>query len=168
MLCTQERTKLKIKFYIALTTLVLLANGCSSTQNEVEYPNLGVSYDALKVPELSQMNRFPARYPAKAVVKNVEGCATIEYVITPTFDVSDVKVISSTQDYFAESAKNVIQKWEWSQLPKGVLNLPFKTQTRFEFCLDQPNSPCSSRALSNECPGEDVVYSIGSFVRMEG
>ena len=42
-------------------------------------------------------------------MKSIEGCATIEYVITPQNEVKDINVVASTSKYFAKAAENVIQ-----------------------------------------------------------
>jgi TonB family protein len=63
----------------------------------------------------SQLNRFPARYPIKAARKFIEGCATIEYVLTPQNEIKDVRIIASTKKYFADAAKDVIKNWDWSE-----------------------------------------------------
>ena len=144
--------------------------GCASTQVETvkEHPNLPVIPNEIKSSKWSQLNRFPAMYPIKAVKKSIEGCATIEYVITPQNEVKDIVVIASTSDYFSKAAKNVLKNWKWSELPNNIISQPIKTQTRFDFCFDKPNQPCSSITPQYSCPSEDIIYSTGMRIRVSG
>ena len=144
--------------------------GCASTKVETvkEHPNLSVTPNEMQSSKWSQLNRFSARYPIKAVKKSIEGCATIEYVITPQNEVKDIVVMASTSEYFSKAAKNVLQNWRWSELPKNIISQPIKTQTRFDFCFDKPNQPCSSITPQYSCPSEDIIYSTGMRIRVSG
>jgi protein TonB len=120
----------------------------------------------LLIMKWSQLNRFPARYPIKAARKFIEGCATIEYVLTPQNEIKDVRIIASTKKYFADAAEDVIKNWDWSELPKNIINQPLKTQTRFDFCLDKkPNQPCELITPKYSCPSKDIIYSAGSVIK---
>ena len=102
---------------ILITTLII--GGCASTKVEKakvekEYSHLSVTHNEIQSSKWSQLNRFPARYPKQAVMKSIEGCATIEYVITPQNEVKDITVIASTNKYFSKAAEGVIKNWKWS------------------------------------------------------
>ena len=144
---------------------LLFVTACTTVPDNYQFTDLQVSHNAINSNKFDQLIRFPARYPVKAARNSIEGCATIEYVVTPNYEIKDIKVVSSTKSYFAESAKKVIRKWNWSDLPTNELEEPIKTQTKFEFCLDKPNSPCSTRAVSKVCPGEDIIYTTGSLIK---
>jgi len=153
---------------ILITTLII--GGCASTKVEKakvekEYSHLSVTHNEIQSSKWSQLNRFPARYPKQAVMKSIEGCATIEYVITPQNEVKDITVIASTNKYFSKAAEGVIKNWKWSDLPKSIRTQPVKTQTRFDFCFDKPNQPCELITPKYSCPSEDIIYSTGSVIK---
>ncbi|WP_348708632.1 energy transducer TonB [uncultured Pseudoalteromonas sp.] len=145
----------------------LLVFGCTSTTNkpmELEYADLAVSYDELKATKWQQLERFPARYPKKAVLQAAEGCATIEYVITPKNEIKDIQVIASTNPVFASAAKDVITNWHWNELAKNITDKAVKTQTRFDFCFDTPEQSCKALKPNYSCPSNDIIYSTGTRV----
>lgn len=154
---------MKTNISILITTLII--GGCASTEVTKQYPYLSVTHNEMRSSKWSQLNRFPARYPVEAAQKSIEGCATIEYVVTPQNEIKDVRVIVSTRKYFADAAEYVIKNWNWSELPKNILTQPVKTQTRFDFCLDKPNQPCELLTPEYSCPSEDIIYSTGSVIK---
>jgi TonB family protein len=157
---------MKSNISILITTLIM--SGCASSKVENEYSDLSITHNEIQSSKWSQLERFPARYPKKAVMKSIEGCATIEYVITPQNEVKDINVVASTSKYFAKAAENAIKNWRWSELSKSILTQPVKTQTRFDFCFDKPNQSCSSITPKYSCPSEDIIYSIGMRIKVSG
>ena len=157
-----------MKSNIGLLITSLIVSGCVSTKVLNEYSDLSVTDNEIHSSKWSQLNRFPARYPLQAAMKSIEGCATIEYVITPQNEVKDINVIASTNQYFAKAAKNVIEQWKWSELPKSIVTEAVKTQTRFDFCFDKTNQPCSSFTPKYSCPSEDIIYSTGMRMKVSG
>lgn len=157
-----------MKNTIGILIAIFIMGGCASTKVEKEYSHLSVTRNEIQSSKWSKLNRFPARYPKQAVIKSIEGCATIEYVITPQNEIKDITVIASTSKHFSKAAENVIKKWKWSDLPKNILTQPIKTQTRFDFCFDKPNQSCSSLTPSYTCPSEDIIYSTGMRVKAGG
>jgi len=141
--------------------IALFAVGCSSTKQDNKYPDVSVKQQEFNPSQLAELNRFPARYPERAAFNSIEGCATVEYVVTTNNEVAEIKVISTTEQQFAIEAAKVINKWKWSSLPKGMINEPVKIQTRFEFCLEQPNQSCETKAANSSCPGDDIIFSKG-------
>lgn len=150
-----------MKKYLGLALVTLLASGCASTEAEREYTDLAVTPNELQSSKWSALERFPARYPERAAMNSVEGCATVEYVITPENDIKDVQVVAATDPQFGTAAANVVENWRWSELPEGIISEAVKTQTRFDFCFDQPNQSCEMVEPSYSCPGEDIIYSRG-------
>ncbi|MBT1449780.1 energy transducer TonB [Glaciecola sp. XM2] len=150
---------------IGIMAAFILMSGCASTHPEKEYSHLSVTQDEMQSSKWSQLNRFPARYPREAVFERLEGCATIEYVITPQNEVKDITVVASTNKYFSKAARDVINNWNWSELPKSILAEPVKTQTRFDFCFDKPNQPCKLVTPKYSCPSDDIIYSTGSIIK---
>jgi len=157
-----------MRSHIVILITALIVTGCASTSVKDEYAELSVTDNELKSVKWSQLTRFPARYPIKAAMKSIEGCATIEYVITPKNEIKDINVITSTNYLFAKAAKHVIKNWTWTELPENILTQPVKTQTRFDFCFDKPNQPCSLVTPKYSCPSEDVIYSTGMRVKVSG
>lgn len=153
-----------LKKQLILVIAALVVSGCASTKAVNEYPNLAVTQNEIQSAKWQQLQRFVARYPISAAASSIDGCATVEYVITPQNEIKDLKVIASTRKDFAEAAKYVIKKWQWSDLPKNIVTQPVKTQTRFEFCIDKPKQQCPAVIPVHACPGEDTLYSVGSKV----
>ena len=157
-----------MKNQIAIIITTLIVSGCASTKIENEYTDLSITHNEIQSTKWEQLNRFPARYPKQAVMKSIEGCATIEYVITPQNEIKDINVIASTNKYFAKAAESVVKNWKWSKLPKNIITNPVKTQTRFDFCFDKPNQPCSTITPKYSCPSKDIVYSTGMRIKVSG
>ncbi|MBE0379036.1 energy transducer TonB [Pseudoalteromonas prydzensis] len=157
---------MKNSIIILITTLIV--GGCASTKVEKEYPDLSVTQNEIQSSKWNKLNRFPPMYPKQAVINSIEGCATVEYVITPQNEVKDITVIASTNKQFSKAAVAVIKNWKWLELPKSILTQPVKTQTRFDFCFDKPNQPCSSITPNYSCPSEDIIYSTGMRVKISG
>lgn len=150
-----------MKNYFGVLIITLLASGCASTEVGNEYTDLPVTHNELQSAKWADLNRFPARYPENAAINSVEGCATIEYVITPQNEVKDVEVIAATERQFGVAATRVVQNWNWSDLPEGIITKAVKTQTRFDFCFDEPNQSCKTVTPEYSCPGDDIIYSTG-------
>jgi periplasmic protein TonB len=151
---------------MAIVITMLIVSGCVSTPLKNEYADLSVTEHAMTSAKWSQLNRFPARYPVKAAQNSIDGCATIEYVVTPQNEIKDLKVIASTHKYFADAAANVVKNWNWSELPKNILTQPVKTQTRFDFCLDKKaDQPCELMTPNYYCPSNDIIHSTGSVIK---
>ena len=157
---------MKNSIIILITTLIV--GGCASTKVEKECPDLSVTQNEIQSSKWNKLNRFPPMYPKQAVINSIEGCATVEYVITPQNEVKDITVIASTNKQFSKAAVAVIKNWKWLELPKSILTQPVKTQTRFDFCFDKPNQPCSSITPNYSCPSEDIIYSTGMRVKISG
>lgn len=156
-----------MKSLIKLTGVVIIASGCASTKVAYKYPNLPVVQDELNTSKWNQLVRFPARYPKQAAMKSIQGCATVEYVITPQNDIKDIKIVKSTNKVFDAAATEVVEKWKWSEFPKYPLTHPVKTQTRFEFCFDTPEQSCAAIDSKYSCPGEDVIFSSGRLLKVK-
>ncbi|NRA77004.1 MAG: energy transducer TonB [Pseudoalteromonas sp.] len=145
----------------------LFVFGCASTEEKpvkLEYADLAVSYNEMESTKWQQLERFPARYPKKAVIQAKEGCATIEYVITPQNEIRDIQVVASTNPVFAAAAKDVITNWHWNVLAKNITDKAVKTQTRFDFCFDTPEQSCKKLKPNYSCPSSDIIYSTGTRV----
>ncbi len=149
--------KMKISFILS----ILILSGCASTKVDREFNDLSLTNNELQSERWKGLDRFPARYPEKAAFGGIEGCATIEYVVTPHNEIKDIVVVAASKKYFANSAKKVVKNWKWSDLPKNLTSKPVKTQTRFDFCLVQPDSSCKPNYVEYSCPSTDVIFSKG-------
>lgn len=157
-----------MKDYPRVIFISILLSGCASTSVKNEHSDLPMTQNVEQIGLLSQLNRFPPRYPMQAAIKAIEGCATVEYIVTPQNKVQDIKVIAATNKLFAQPAAEVVENWKWSALPAGTITQAVKLQTRFDFCFDKPNQPCSTIAPQYSCPGEDIIYSSGMRVKSRG
>lgn len=153
---------MKYRFLYLLSTFFI---GACATAPKLEYASVPLTPNALKQSQWQALDRFPARYPVQAVKRSLQGCVTLEYVITPSYAVKDIKVIASSSMAFERSAQNVIKAWDWSQLPEGIITQPLKTQTRFEYCLNEPDAPCDTDTIKSVCPGDDIIMSAGSIIK---
>lgn len=155
--------------HLAISLITLTILGCKSTEPEIsqQFPRLEVIQGEMASNKWQPLARFSPRYPIVEAKARREGCATIEYVITPQYDILDIKVVDATSRYFGKESQNVLSKWDWSTLPKDILVSPIKTQTRFEFCLEDGNGRCSAPKLAarTQCSGSDVVSSVGSIIK---
>lgn len=156
-----------MKNYVGCLIITLITTGCASTkvENEHEYADLPVTQNELQSSKWSELVRFPARYPINAAINSLEGCATVEYVVTPQNEIKDIKMIATTDKQFGITAAKAVQSWKWSDLPKDIITQPVKTQTRFDFCLDKPEQPCATSTPNYSCPSDDILYSTGTRVR---
>ncbi|GGF81470.1 energy transducer TonB [Alteromonas lipolytica] len=161
-----------MKYPLLAAVLPGLLLACSTNQStdktvKSNYSDLPISADELTRPQWQTLSRFPPRYPKKEAMARNSGCATVEYVITANNMVTGVHVIESSSTYFAKEAQQVVNKWDWAALPTTILEKPVKTQTRFEFCLENGSGNCAMDKLQakQQCPGSDVIASVGSVVR---
>ncbi|RTR36929.1 hypothetical protein EKG38_21760 [Shewanella canadensis] len=148
-------------------TLALV--GCKTTPTE-QYQDLQLTEAELLSEKWEKLERFPPLYPIEDARAGKEGCASVEYVITQGYEIRDIKVVSSTSKHFAKQAKLNVKKWKWSELSKGIVQEPIKTNTQFQFCLETGDGHCSEKDSfeNSQCSGEDVIYSIGYRVKRSG
>lgn len=158
--------------HVALFCVVAAITGCvkSPSNNlkatsDYEYASLAVTSNELQSDKWAALKRTPAKYPAKAAMSLTEGCATIEYVVTPENDIKDIKVVFATDQRFAVEASKVIKKWNWDDLPKSIIAQPVKTQTRFDFCINKSTDQCKAASTQYACPSNDIIYSEGFIVK---
>lgn len=155
--------------YLIITSLIVMLFSCSSTNHDEaqSHINLKVTQPPIKLSTFITVNRFPPRYPMKEASSGIQGCATVEYVVTREQKIKDVRVIDSTNKNFAKEAKKVVSKWDWTGLKSDLLKSSLKAQTRFEYCLEDGSGSCSMSNLlaKTQCSGSDVVASIGYRVK---
>ncbi|RUO59543.1 energy transducer TonB [Pseudidiomarina insulisalsae] len=150
-----------MKSLIGVLLITFLVSGRAAAEVENGYSDLPVTENELQADKWSELVRFPARYPQSAVLNGTEGCATVEYVITPENEIEDIRVTLATNREFAIAAAKVVQKWKWADLPTNIISEPVRTQTKFDFCFNKGNQSCTFVAADYSCPGEDVIYSRG-------
>lgn len=145
------------------TLLLTMLCWQGKTLAAVDYADLTLTEGALQQSNWQALKRFAPRYPEKDAIKGKEGCAVVEYVITPQYELKDIKVITATGDRFAKQARQVVTKWKWSDLPSGILQQAIKTRTQFQFCLEDGSGRCQSGAAGEnvQCKGEDTIWSVG-------
>lgn len=152
---------------LALILSLTLLAACQSTSKQasepLKYADLPVTEGILTTAEWQGFQRGEARYPIEGAREGKDGCATLEYVITPDYKITDVRIVSATAAPFAREAFNAMQKWSINTMQVGPINEPIKTQTRFEFCLENKAGRCALEQLNqrSSCTGTDVLPSIG-------
>lgn len=151
------------------TTSAPVATEAAATNTSL-YAALPVTDAELLKPQWQLLKRFEPRYPIEEAIKGRNGCATVEYVITPDYQIKDLRVVSATSKHFAKESLTQVKRWRWQELPAGLLHTPLKTSTRFEYCVSSkvgPDDECD-RALmqqNTECTGTDVQTSVGYRIR---
>lgn len=150
------------KFTLGMGIGMLVLVGCKTTPNE-QHQNLPLSEAKLLSSDWKNLQRFPPLYPIEEARKGNEGCATLEYVVTADYEITDIKVVESTSKHFAKQARLNVNRWKWSELPKGIITEPIKTNTQFQYCLETGDGHCSDMGSleNNQCSGKDVIYSVG-------
>ncbi|WP_158681394.1 energy transducer TonB [Pseudoalteromonas sp. T1lg88] len=156
------------KYIIGLVGILPLV-GCKTTLTEQDQ-DIKLTEAELLSEKWNNLERFPPLYPIEDARAGKEGCASIEYVITPDYEIKDIKVVSSTSRHFAKQAKLNVQKWKWSELPEGLIQEPIKTNTQFQFCLETGDGHCSEKKSfeNSQCEGEDLIKSIGYRIVRNG
>lgn len=149
--------------------MAILLAGCQSSNSSIA-PEIAAAEraaDTATAGSSTVVTRFPPLYPVKAAKAGEDGCATIDYVITPELTISQVEVVKATADHFAIEASKVIPRWKWGNLPEGTITEPMKLRTRFEFCLSKTDVSCevAVREAPSVCPGDDVVVAAGSRIK---
>ncbi|WP_423186106.1 energy transducer TonB [Alishewanella sp. d11] len=109
------------------------------------------------------LDRSRTLYPMIAARDGKEGCATLSYDISPSYQISNVQVVNASSKHFAREAKLAIAKWQLNVLPAGLLSESVSTQSRFEFCLENQEGRCSIEQLAArpQCTGSDIVPVVG-------
>ncbi|MDP4536560.1 energy transducer TonB [Alkalimonas collagenimarina] len=157
------------KYFTALVASLLLI-GCSSTQPPEQFPDLPLTEAELLTPKWQGLQRYEARYPIEDARAGNDGCATIEYVITPDYQITAIQTIDSTGRHFARQAREAIQRMDLTQIAPATLTEPVKTRTRFEFCIENNEGDCDESRLQQErqCRGTDALFSVGFMVKRLG
>ena len=148
--------------YILSVLALILLSGCQ-TSPPLQLQDVQLTEAELQTEKWSELKRFAPKYPVEEAIAGRDGCAAVEYVITPSYEIRDVKVLSSSSRYFAKQAELTVKNWKWSELPQGIIAAPVKTITQFRFCLDAGDGRCSVPATVDNaaCSGKDTIYSIG-------
>lgn len=154
---------------IILTALITLT-ACQTTPTAVQYPELSVTDGLMTTVQWQALPRVEPAYPIEAARDGKEGCATLEYVITPDYQITDVRIVETTARYFAREAQKSLPRWQWQSMPAGLISTAVKTQTRFEFCLENKEGRCAPEQLAerNACSGTDVLPVVGYRVMKPG
>lgn len=146
---------------------LLALSACQSTTPSYQYTELAYKDEELLNPQWQSLKRYSPRYPIEEASQGREGCATIEYVITPEHEIKDVRATAATSKYFAKESKRVVSLWEWQSLPQGQPKAPVKTSTNFQFCIETGDGHCAELSAYTQplCQGKDIVPVIGYRVR---
>jgi len=115
----------------------------------------------------SSVDRNTANYPLVAKNQRLAGCATVEYTLTPANEITNINVVSASNNYFAQAARSAINRWDLNAVKGQMSETNITTQTRFEFCPSDSDSAeaCQKRTASQSyCKGEDVVAVLSSFL----
>ena len=160
-------------FLTSVFMLILLLSACSSTNDtasavsESIYPELQVFDNLMEKNQISGLFIYQAKYPIKAAKKSVEGCVSIEYVITEAGMVDDIRMVASSNPLFDKEAISVVKRAQINDLRLAQHSLPIKLRTRFDFCLNESDVSCEEKAAAKICPAGDTLYSRGFLMRVK-
>ncbi|GHG71294.1 biopolymer transporter TonB [Alishewanella longhuensis] len=151
----------KLTLFSALLTLTACQS--ASTAIPSKYTELAVTEGLLATAQYQSLDRIETRYPIEGARDGKDGCATLEYVITPDYQISEVQIVDASARYFAREAVQALQKWQWQSVPAGLITTPVKTQTRFEFCLENKEGRCALEQIAKRtsCRGVDALPVVG-------
>ncbi|MFN3899657.1 MAG: energy transducer TonB [Alishewanella aestuarii] len=147
-----------------LLCAAITLSACQTTPSpDSRFASLPVSSQPHATGPFSALPRVEPLYPIEEAKAGGEGCATIEYVVTPDYQLHDIVSRDFSSRFFAREAKAAILKWQWQQLPAGLLTEPVKLQTRFEFCLETVEGRCDPEQLNarTQCRGDDMLPAVG-------
>ncbi len=150
-----------------LLCAAITLSACQTTPSpDSRFASLPVSSQPHATGPFSALPRVEPLYPIEEAKAGGEGCATIEYVVTPDYQLHDIVSRDFSSRFFAREAKAAILKWQWQQLPAGLLTEPVKLQTRFEFCLENGEGRCAAEQLNarTQCRGDDLLPVVGHRV----
>lgn len=152
-----------MKYKLTLLSALLVLAACQSVPPSSQYSNVPLTDGVLATAQWQQLTRIEPLYPVEEARSGKEGCATIEFIITPDYQITDVQAVSFSSRFFAREAQKALLKWNWQDLPAGLLTEPLKTQTRFEFCLESDEGRCTPEKLAQRdiCSGTDVLPVVG-------
>ena len=158
-----------IKKIIINSAIIAVVSGalvsCSSTVTPVKHQQLKLTENELASAKWQTLKRLDALYPIEAARQGEEGCATIEYVITPDYQIEDVKIVAASKHYFGKTAKNAVKNWQWQQLTPGIITTAVKTQTRIDFCVQWGDKSCETVSERLDCPGQDLLFTTANRVK---
>lgn len=154
-----------MKYKLALLSALFTLTACQSTPapTSSQYNHLPLTDGLMATATWQQLTRSEPLYPIEEARPGKEGCATIEYVITPDYQITEVRTVDFSSRFFAREAQKSLLKWQVQALPAGLLTEPVKTQTRFEFCLETEEGRCAPAQLAKRttCRGTDVLSAVG-------
>lgn len=149
---------------LIITGCFLVLTGCTSTYH-IQNTDVNMIDGELLQPKWQDLQRTAARYPMAAAMKSKAGCATIEYVITPSYKITNVVVTESSDRVFVRNSKKALYNWKWTNVPQGLIESPIKTRTRFDFCVESNELSCDEVIKNFSCAGTDSISSIGTLVK---
>ncbi len=141
-----------------------------ATAPTAQFQALPITESELLSDKWQHLERYSPLFPIEEARAGSEGCASVEYVVTPDYEIKEIKVAGSTSHHFATQAKRVISQWKWADLPKGILEAPVKTRTQFLFCLETGDGHCSQAPVLDlaQCGGDDIILSVAQKALRRG
>lgn len=91
--------------------------------------------DLDRVPQA--LARVPPVYPARARARGIEGEVVVEFVVTPSGDVEDPEVVSSTpRTVFDEAALRAVRRWRFEPGMRGDAPVRTRVRQKIAFTLE--------------------------------
>jgi TonB family protein len=85
------------------------------------------------ISELEVVRQVAPEYPRLALMRNLEGWATVEFTVTEAGEVRDSRVIESSSGIFDRSAMAAVDRWQFQPVIENGMALPVRASVRFTF-----------------------------------
>lgn len=96
----------------------------------------GRATEVVAASQLTRVRMVEPRYPADAQASGQSGWVDLEFTVTPTGTVSDVKVIgASTAGVFDEAASDALARWRFKPVERNGVAVPQRAKLRIRFDL---------------------------------
>lgn len=150
---------------IAFTLITPHLHGAVGASQNSEQTNLEAEQKVISTDRYwATINRNTARYPIIAKQSNINGCATVEYTLTPSNQITNINVVSASNNYFAQAARSAIDRWDLSTVEGQLDDADVVIQTRFEFCNEDSAPNCGTQPVSESfCKGDDVIAVVSNY-----
>jgi protein TonB len=113
----------------------------AATQEIVGMPFLGDQPEPLALPQersLGILKRIPPIYPARALMRKIEGWVRLELTIDPQGQVAEARVLdASPKGVFDQAALKAARRWRFQPATEGGRERSVRVSQKIEFRLER-------------------------------
>ncbi|MGK4474469.1 energy transducer TonB [Aeromonas molluscorum] len=148
---------------IVLSVALLGVSACSQQSQSLDFGPRPLSSASDVAANWQPSHKVEPRYPKEAVAAGEMGCATLEYLITPSGEAAQMRIVSRTDERFSDAAIEALSRWQWQPTEFNKSHQTLKSQTRFDFCIELNGEPCKRSLLDQTCEGSSSVTSTAKI-----